>query len=289
MAGLPVRANASARCCPMARGRRYDTPQSGVKPIARVGEDELGRRRGDDHVAAEHQRQPRPGDRTLHGGDDGLLERRQRPERRVELGRQPVDVRRLVGGRREGGHVATGAEPRSRAGDEDARTSASAGGPLHGGGELPGGVEVERVGGVGTVELDVRDAVGDGVLRRAPRQTLRNSAASAWPPPMHMVTMPSSRSRRTRSLATRSDRIAPVAPTGWPSAIAPPYGLTFAGSSLASRMTATACEAKASLSSMVSMSPGVSAGLLEERAEREDGRVAHQLGLHRRGGDGLER
>ena len=57
-------------------------------------------------------------------------------------------------------------------------------------------------------------------------------------------------------LATRIDRMAPVAPTGWPRAMAPPYGLTLAGSSLASRMTAPAWEANASLSSMVPMSAG---------------------------------
>ncbi len=42
----------------------------------------------------------------------------------------------------------------------------------------------------------------------------RNKAARAWPPPMHIVTMPSSPPVRRRCLTTRNDRIAPVAPTG---------------------------------------------------------------------------
>ena len=47
---------------------------------------------------------------------------------------------------------------------------------------------------------------------------------------------------------------APVAPIGWPSAIAPPFGLTFSSSSPSSSITASACAANASLSSITPIS-----------------------------------
>ena len=46
--------------------------------------------------------------------------------------------------------------------------------------------------------------------------------------------------------------MAPVAPSGWPRAIAPPIGLTFDGSRPRSPMTARACAANASFSSIQS-------------------------------------
>ena len=55
---------------------------------------------------------------------------------------------------------------------------------------------------------------------------------------------------------------APVAPSGWPSAMAPPSRLTLAGSSPSSRMQASAWAAKASLSSTTSMSSTVMPGAL---------------------------
>src|SRR5262245_28633277 len=42
------------------------------------------------------------------------------------------------------------------------------------------------------------------------------------PPPQHMVTSPSSASRRSSSATIVAMSLPPVAPTGWPSAIAPP-------------------------------------------------------------------
>src|SRR5438128_2070769 len=71
---------------------------------------------------------------------------------------------------------------------------------------------------------------------------------------MHIVTMPHSACRRLSSYASLTVRMAPVAPTGWPSAMAPPFGLTFSGSISSSRITATACAANASFNSMRSMS-----------------------------------
>ena len=49
--------------------------------------------------------------------------------------------------------------------------------------------------------------------------------------------------------------IHPDAPTGWPSAIAPPFGFTFVGSIPNPLFTAKACAANASLLSMTSKSP----------------------------------
>ena len=50
-------------------------------------------------------------------------------------------------------------------------------------------------------------------------------------------------------------RRAPLIPSGWPMAIAPPFTFTFSGSSPSSRMTWRLCEAKASFSSTRSRSP----------------------------------
>ena len=72
------------------------------------------------------------------------------------------------------------------------------------------------------------------------------------PVPMHIVTMPYFCWRRRRPCTIVAVRIAPVAPSGWPRAMAPPSGFTLAGSSSQVRMTASACAAKASLSSIQS-------------------------------------
>ena len=72
------------------------------------------------------------------------------------------------------------------------------------------------------------------------------------PVPMHMVTMPYFCWRRRMPCRMVAVRTAPVAPSGWPRAIAPPSGLTLSGSSSESRITASACAAKASLSSIQS-------------------------------------
>ena len=69
-----------------------------------------------------------------------------------------------------------------------------------------------------------------------------------------MVTMPYLRFLRRKACTTVADRMAPVAPSGWPSAIAPPIGLTLAGSRPSVSMTASDWAAKASLSSIQSMS-----------------------------------
>src|SRR5216684_707810 len=80
-----------------------------------------------------------------------------------------------------------------------------------------------------------------------------------WPTPMHMV-------QRARLPPVASSWLSaviisrpPEAPSGWPSAMAPPLGLTFSASSARPswRSTASAWAAKASLSSIVSKSRNV--------------------------------
>ena len=72
---------------------------------------------------------------------------------------------------------------------------------------------------------------------------------------------------------------APVAPIGWPRAIAPPLGLTFSSSRPRSSMTASACAANASLSSITPISsserPARSSTLRDgrHRADAHDLRV----------------
>ena len=57
---------------------------------------------------------------------------------------------------------------------------------------------------------------------------------------------------------------APVQPTGWPRAMAPPLGLTVSGSGDSSRCQASTTEANASLISTVSMSAMVRPGRGEQ-------------------------
>ncbi|CAM5410503.1 hypothetical protein RLIN73S_02315 [Rhodanobacter lindaniclasticus] len=76
--------------------------------------------------------------------------------------------------------------------------------------------------------------------------------AAPMPVPMHMVTMPYFCFLRRMPCTSVAMRTAPVAPSGWPSAMAPPSGLTLSGSSLRSPITASAWAANASLSSIQS-------------------------------------
>ena len=84
----------------------------------------------------------------------------------------------------------------------------------------------------------------DSIERRPPVRRVRR-----YPPHPCRYPRTSSPCRisvRRRSACTRvAERIAPVAPSGWPSAIAPPIGLTFVRSSPRSLITA-ACAANAS-------------------------------------------
>ena len=76
--------------------------------------------------------------------------------------------------------------------------------------------------------------------------------------PTHIVTMPYFSLWRRSACTTVAARMAPVAPSGWPSAMAPPIGLTLALSSPSVLMTASDCAAKASFSSYQSICSFVS-------------------------------
>ncbi len=92
---------------------------------------------------------------------------------------------------------------------------------------------------------------------RAERQTRSKAMAMPWPPPMHMVQSARLPPVRSSSYSALTIRIAPVAPTGWPSAMAPPFGFTLAGSRPSPLVTASACAAKASFDSITSKSSTV--------------------------------
>ncbi len=70
------------------------------------------------------------------------------------------------------------------------------------------------------------------------------------PVPTHIDTMPYRMFLRRIAWISVAERIAPVAPSGWPRAIAPPIGLTTSGFSPRSLPTARACAANASFSSI---------------------------------------
>src|SRR2546422_7106430 len=78
--------------------------------------------------------------------------------------------------------------------------------------------------------------------------------AAPMPPPTHIVTIPYRAARRCISYSNVAVNLDPVQPSGCPKAMAPPLTFTFDGSRPNSRMTAIDWTAKASLSSIKSMS-----------------------------------
>src|SRR5437773_272057 len=89
------------------------------------------------------------------------------------------------------------------------------------------------------------------------RQRRRSTIiAMPWPPPTHIVSSPISLSSDSRSLSNVFMIRAPVMPYGWPSAIAPPCGLSLSlkGSTPTSAQTGSTCAANASFSSTTSTS-----------------------------------
>jgi hypothetical protein len=74
-------------------------------------------------------------------------------------------------------------------------------------------------------------------------------------PPAHMVISAVAASRRSSSCRAVVSSRAPVAPTGWPRAIAPPLTLTRSGSGRHTLSQDSTTEANASLTSNGSMSP----------------------------------
>src|SRR6185312_1084555 len=102
--------------------------------------------------------------------------------------------------------------------------------------------------------LDARADTRTDPRADARHQTVSMASATASPPPMQSDAIPrsgrrlSSAAARRRSACTSVTRMrAPVAPIGWPSAQAPPFTLTRAGSSSRSCSAAMATAAKASL------------------------------------------
>jgi hypothetical protein len=102
-------------------------------------------------------------------------------------------------------------------------------------------------------------------------QTRSSASAIPCPPPMHMVTIARRAPARSISAMALTTRMAPVAPTGWPSAMAPPFGFTRAGSSPSTLLTASACAAKASFDSIRSKSASVSPVRASSAARPEPG------------------
>src|SRR5271169_5845061 len=78
--------------------------------------------------------------------------------------------------------------------------------------------------------------------------------AVPMPAPIHSVTSPVERLRRSNSSTSVPRIMAPVAPSGWPKAMAPPLGLTLAASRSNACRKRNTTEAKASLTSNRSMS-----------------------------------
>ncbi len=109
-----------------------------------------------------------------------------------------------------------------------------------------------------------------------------------WPPPMHIVTIPRRPSRRSSACISLTVRIAPVAPIGWPRAIAPPETFTRLRieADVADDCDGLGCERLVELDE-VDVGEG-EARALERLRDRERRRVAHHLGLDAADGPGAE-
>src|SRR3954471_23520902 len=99
----------------------------------------------------------------------------------------------------------------------------------------------------------VRDHRGDRRLRQL--HTASTAIAIPIPPPMHSAATPYRFRRAFNAYSSVVSTRAPLAPIGWPSAIAPPLTLIFSGPISSSRATASDCAANASFSSNRSTSP----------------------------------
>src|SRR4029077_4663881 len=122
------------------------------------------------------------------------------------------------------------------------------------------------------IVLDQRDQAGDrprGALAGAPGEGAdvpRGASAHAWgtrtisaspcPPPPHSAAAPTPPPRRLSSRARCSTIRAPDMPTGWPSAIAPPWTFTLDSSRPRARVESMPTAANASLNSTRSRSVG---------------------------------
>src|SRR4029077_3599875 len=100
------------------------------------------------------------------------------------------------------------------------------------------------------VSLDVHDQF----FREEAKSGFSINSAMPWPPPMQAEAMPKRSPARLSSRASVSASRTPVAPSGWPIAIAPPLTLSLSSSRPSSRAQAITCAPKASLISKRSMS-----------------------------------
>ena len=120
-----------------------------------------------------------------------------------------------------------------------------------------------------------------GLERRlsASRSSVSTIAAIPCPPPMQADATPRLRPRRRSSSSSVSSRRVPLAPSGWPSAIAPPFTLTLSRSSPSSFSHARYCAANASLISIEIDVGQREPRLLEHLADRGHRPHAHQRRL----------
>src|SRR6266566_4181621 len=138
--------------------------------------------------------------------------------------------------------------------------------PLHDGRvDLSGPLRVAQGNRVVTASDDLFRSARDRASCQLPHaresnaQTRSTTQASAWPKPMHIVAIPYCASRRSSSFSRVAVIRAPVAPSGCPSEIPPPFGLMSSQrySRPASRANCRTTQAKASFTSMTDMSSQV--------------------------------
>src|SRR5579864_5303259 len=130
-------------------------------------------------------------------------------------------------------------------------------------GPIPAGLVVDEHGGAGAGEeaaarrADAAAAAGHQhpAAAEVDHCTVSTSMAIPCPPPMQAEATPAPPPRRPSSLSKVISRRVPEAPSGWPSAMAPPLTLSLSTSSCSSRITARIWPANASLISIRSRSP----------------------------------
>src|SRR5207245_1386507 len=96
---------------------------------------------------------------------------------------------------------------------------------------------------------------GDSSVQRAHYEILSITVPVPTDEPQHIVMKASVASRRSSSCSAVTISREPVAPTGWPSAIAPPFGFTLLMSGSKTFAQDSTTDANASLISIRSNSP----------------------------------
>ena len=102
------------------------------------------------------------------------------------------------------------------------------------------------------------------------------------PPPMHAAARPYLFFLRFSSYKSVMTNRVPVAPSGWPSAMAPPFTLTLSRSSSSAFSTARYCAANASLTSTRSMSRQFHSRFVQRDLCRRNRTDSHNLRRHAR-------